>query len=479
MNPETKFFHEQMERLINGRDLRIEAPGPLLNPATEISIVRTSSLELELNISSTHAESVSNERSYPSGTLFQNTDSAILKNDIGHIIILNGVQPIGHTESAIYISGHSCRTQKSTISNIEVSTGINGQTEYVIEHLANVDKSRYIWPDASTSSQSTEWKIQFEGGATNLSLDTSITNEALNRNCIQFEVDGIRGIIGCCNDDSSTKIIKPGYIIYHSLVSADIRNKIRHCISFTLGMMIVHLGDSEYSSDWKLLKIRAFRGYDIGGNAYNIAVSPPAPLSFISGHYIDPDLFLNMLNGLYGNYVKMKFNHVQWAYWHALSAVLHISGVHYGAAIEHIINSYLENNKEKVSKVLLEPQKWETLHDSLLATIAQEKLDADTAKIFTNKINSNLNQTPASVLSNKVLDSLGIRLTEIEKKAWGNRNKAAHGMEVTSLNAIDAIQDIKILRTILTRLIIRYASGSEYYINYAEIGHPIMKIEHT
>ena len=67
---------------------------------------------------------------------------------------------------------------------------------------------------------------------------------------------------------------------------------------------------------------------------------------------------------------------------------------------------------------------------AFLKAIGAAGLDPSISTILTNKVASNLNQTPPSVTFEKLLAEIGITLSPVEKAAWKRRNVAAHGGEL-------------------------------------------------
>lgn len=66
-----------------------------------------------------------------------------------------------------------------------------------------------------------------------------------------------------------------------------------------------------------------------------------------------------------------------------------------------------------------------------------------------------------------------IILSEIEKSAWQQRNNAAHGNEIEEGGEIQLIREIKILKMIFHRVLLKIMGGTELYTDYYTIGFPI------
>lgn len=476
MDSEINCLLERVEEFINEKKFQITEYGPLLNPAISVTIERTPKLELDLCIVSSDIEASSCEDDYPKGTIRKNINHAIIDLESGAKVKVNGIQPYSKNNRRNYLlDSYSCE-QKSLVSSIEIEFNNGLNSTYTIEHIVNIDKSAYLWPDSLDVSRIKIFNIGFSGDDGKIKISKSSDKQAFSKCMVKFVVGGVNVILGSWPEKVNNNLKNPGFIIYQGRVSDQIRKRIRECISFALGSMLVYLGCSEYSSDWKILRAKAVRGYDINGSAYSIPVVPPVPLSLKYERCIETEKLSEIVDSVYKCYDILSFNHVIWSYWHARCATVHISGVHYGAAIELVISKYVRNPNNGIPKTLIDVESWQNIKDSFLSTLNNYILNAESKKVLINKINSNLNQVPKSKISDDALERLGLKLTVTEKKAWASRNKAAHGLEVYEENAITEIRNANILWTILNRIIIKISNGSSYYIDYGSVNHPIKSL---
>jgi hypothetical protein len=57
--------------------------------------------------------------------------------------------------------------------------------------------------------------------------------------------------------------------------SDDLRDKLRRCLSFCLGIYLVYLGSSWFDEAWHLVRFEAISAYSLGGRAARLAPMPP------------------------------------------------------------------------------------------------------------------------------------------------------------------------------------------------------------
>jgi hypothetical protein len=91
-------------------------------------------------------------------------------------------------------------------------------------------------------------------------------------------------------------------------------------------------------------------------------------------------------------------------------------------------------------------------------------------------VTSNLNQTPAGVLSEKMLTEIGITLGQAEAAAWKRRNQAAHGNEIDTDSVIPTIMETKLLKIILHRMVLKITGANDRYYDDYTIGHAIRNV---
>jgi hypothetical protein len=62
--------------------------------------------------------------------------------------------------------------------------------------------------------------------------------------------------------------------------------------------------------------------------------------------------------------------------------------------------------------------------------------------------------------------AIGLQLGGDEDTAWRRRNKAAHGTPVPEGEELAAIRDMKLLKGLFSRLLLRITNAADQYIDY-------------
>ena len=213
------------------------------------------------------------------------------------------------------------------------------------------------------------------------------------------------------------------------------------------------------------------------GQAPEIPALPPAFLGNGNALIAEQQIVARVANAVYAHYHELRFNSFSWAYWHAMCAPVHMAAAHFGAAIEALQNAYMKAHPAKFAKTLItDKAKWTHLKEAFLKAIAEAGLEPTVSTILTNKVTSNLNQTPPSVLSEKMLAEIGITLGRVEAAAWKRRNVAAHGGEVDLDSVIPTIMETKLLKIILHRIVLKITGASDRYYDDYTVGHAIRNV---
>jgi hypothetical protein len=160
-----------------------------------------------------------------------------------------------------------------------------------------------------------------------------------------------------------------------------------------------------------------------------------------------------------------------------MCAPVHMAAAHFGAAIEAVKDAYLKSHPAKFqTKLITDKAKWKLLSGAFLTAIADAGLDPTISTILTNRVASNLNQTPSSVISEKLLAEIGITLSSVENAAWKRRHTAAHGAELDLDSVIPTIRETKLLKIILHRIVLKISAASDSYHDDYSIGHAVRKV---
>lgn len=87
-----------------------------------------------------------------------------------------------------------------------------------------------------------------------------------------------------------------------------------------------------------------------------------------------------------------------------------------------------------------------------------------------------LNRVHHRDIMEAILKDVGIGLGIDESQAWKRRNDAAHGIAMETGEELDVIRDIKLLKVMFHRMLLRIINGADTYHDYATPGFPIRKL---
>lgn len=470
-----RHLEEAFESILNDRVFKIDQPGPLRAPIRRFRISRDNKLQIILKtITNDDTSTISNY--YPEGTVRISKEQVRFVGNSGVIAIATGVETSGRERYSIAGTEDREVEETSNVHLLELHTGRTEEVEYVVDWFASRDDGR-LWPDLSSGDYVNSIHTVI-GKIDGIEINLMESEHESKWDCANLKVDGLDLYIRKNCSSRSKEDIKFGMIIYPAFSSDEFRRKVRNCLSFSLGFFLVHLGDSTFCKDWRVLSLKAISVYSIDKKVFELPIAPPAPLGGDSVR-IEADVLTRMVNSLYSKYDGLHFDSVSWAYWHALCAPIHIAAAHFGSTIEALQNAYASSNPGSVrTKIISERTSWKGISEALYRVIETSNANVEDKKILYSKI-SNLNSLPQGMVLTSLFVSMQMNLADLEKSAWKRRNDAAHGLSVSSSDYINLIREVKILRIILHRIVLKVTEASDTYIDYYSIGFPIRKISES
>ncbi len=385
---------------------------------------------------------------------------------------VGGVQPRSWTTSFHGDAVMGELREECSVHSVKGTIDPHRGPRYVIDWLANVGDV-FLWPNMSDDESEITKTLTFRAGDNEPVLRTVQKNTSGSRNCVKLSVDGCELYLCVAKSERPKRVSKPGFILYIGIPSDDFRDKVRRCLSFSLGGYFVYLGNSSFCDDWSLASFEAVSAYSLGGKAFELPFMPPSPLGTRYEWEIDRNILSHMVNSLYSHYDALGFGRLSRAYWHARCATAHIAAVHFGAAVEALQRRHLRANRGALKTKLLEGDEWKCMKASMESTISESAVSDDVKTVLKNKLNE-LNAVPESLRTERLLKLLQLELGEREKKAWTRRNVAAHGSEAEE--DVDLIRDITILRLRFHRMLLSLTKASDFYYDYFSLGRPIRKL---
>ncbi|MGH9436329.1 MAG: hypothetical protein ACRD4R_01280 [Candidatus Acidiferrales bacterium] len=457
---------ESFEHLIGAGSFEIENAGPLRAPVRNFSIKRNEKLQLILETRASGTAASESGNSFPLGTVRVNTDAVTFVNGKGTRLVAAGVQSRTQRTSITADSPMGEMLETSSVHSLKGTIAPYRDPNYVIEWLANVDDV-FSWPNMIVNESVVTKTRTLRGGDHEPVLRWSRESGGGGWSCVKLDVDGYDFFLCVAKPTVAGGINKPGFILYAGNPPDELRDKVKRCLSFCLGKYLVYLGYSRFCEDGLLVSFEAVSAYSLGGRAFELPAMPPSPLGTRSLWEIDRDILSRMVNSLYSHYDTLRFGKLTWAYWHALCATPHIAAVHFGAAAEALQRAYLKASKHTIKTKLVEGEDWKTMKSSMKSVISGSTVSADVKRLLENKLGE-LNAVPQSVVTERVLESLQIKLGERERKVWTRRNVAAHGSG--SDEDLELIRDLKILRLRFHRMLLSITNASDFYYDYFSIG---------
>ncbi|HEK1684522.1 TPA: hypothetical protein SMR42_000832 [Pseudomonas putida] len=455
-----------------GKLILLDIPPELkTNGVRELSISRNDELQLTLETISP-ASLQEKEEKHPLGTIHTN-DKTILLDFHGGQAILKGVH---RTKSSTRFAD-PLGTTKNTYNfhSVEYKHSPAERPDFTVDHIANLPQ-HYFWPHSSRAIEENTHTLKFSQiPSLNIRLRNKTDN--LQRKCLHLNLGGQEVVIGI-QGESSGLIKNPGYILYIGDPSDQIRERIRNALSFTFGAPLIYFGSSAHTQQGNITSTNSCTPHTVSGNAWRITPLPPAPITEEGevSNILSPEYIQHVATGFFSNDHNYNLSRLPWRLWYAESAPYFMRPAYYGALIEGIQTAYIESNPSTISNTITTKPEFNRSRKILSRYLSSLDLDELQLKLFTDKLNG-ANKAPQRIISERFFKNLNLELGQLEITAWNKRNDAAHGNEIPQGAEINFIRETKILKIVLNRIILQLTEGSDFYIDYFTLGHPIRRIE--
>jgi len=183
-----------------------------------------------------------------------------------------------------------------------------------------------------------------------------------------------------------------------------------------------------------------------------------------------------MVSALVAAYDTLDLGKLSWAYWHACAATVHIAPAHFGAAIEALQEAYIKGHPGTITTRILATPRWKQLRDDITCVIAAAQIPEDSKHALSDNLRG-INQVPQRAILKAVLRTIKIQLSADEDNAWKRRNLGAHGVPIAEGDELAAIRDMKLLRGLFHRMLLRISNATDRYIDYVSLNHPYRHLE--
>jgi hypothetical protein len=457
---------EECLGILNKGLFTITDPGPLHQPIRGFSIRRDDKLRLIVEIEADPG-ATSSAVGHPPGTVRMTTERVQLKSVGGLDGELSGVIPYS---TKTHGSGASEQWLKEEASVHIAATRNPARMEpvRVIDWLENLPQSPFVWPAGTrvVTNTTTTRTIALDDGITICSDSEAYR---FSSNTAKLTVGRFTFYV-CALDPEDGSGIKPGCIIYDGLPDDGFRKKVRVALSFALGIYLVELGSTQYDAEWGIVSTLARSAYTLGRHAFELHVLPPAPLGPRFQHELNPAQLTRAVTAFVDTFDSLDLANLHWAYWHACAATPHIAPAHFGAAIEALQAAYLKANPDLVKSAWAPREEWKALRAAMTTTIESADISAEAKAALSEKL-STFNGIDQRQKLKALMAALNLHLGDDEDAAWRRRNKAAHGTPIPEGQELAAIRDMKLLRGLFQRLLLRVTNAAPQYIDYASPHH--------
>jgi hypothetical protein len=450
----------------------IDDAGPLYSPVESFEFSRMDDLSLELTTTS-HMSSSRDMLRFPelkAGSVTALDTQVVFASKFSRQpAIAYGVHTLAVHEHADTPTRNRIRKERCSVQKIEQLPEAIDKVIKLAEWIDNFDLSFFCWPDKVEINWSQDTKVY--GNDKKLLFSTSEHSNALQRG-LELKVGDINIYIVPGKKMSHGGPNGQATILYDGYPNSDFRDRLRNCISLTIGVPIVSLGHILLGEDSEHLGFQLLSPYIIDHSIYKIYALPPAPLASGNSKLIAGEIISHIVNSYFDNYEKLNLRHVCWLYWHAACSATHARAVQLGAAIESLITAYRSLNPDAYPTGIVDKPLAKKISKALKESLVGIEMDPKQKSDIELKI-SNINQASLRVINDRFFEHLGLVLGDKERAAWQRRNDSAHGKASEKNDAVSLIRDISLLENLFHRILLKLTGASPVYIDRYTEEHPI------
>jgi hypothetical protein len=240
------------------------------------------------------------------------------------------------------------------------------------------------------------------------------------------------------------------------------------------GRPLVYFGYHLVDASAHCVGFRAVAAYSGGGSWYAVQSGPPCPLG--TTNLIDSRCAERFIRRLVEASEVYSLDDALHFYLNALAAPTTIAAGYFGPAIEALRSAYLKRNPGAYQTSLLGAEQARELRRQWAALIGAMDLNNEAKKQLIGRA-SQLNQVAARDLNARFLTCLNLATNALEETAWNRRNATAHGTLVPEDGFVDLIKDLKVMKNLFHRILLKLTGASDTYIDYFSLGLPARPIE--
>ena len=444
----------------------VDDSGPFRRPTKSIKVQRTKHGAIRIRALSERT-SVRDPRfpQRPAGTVRRNDDCASVKG-AGWKILLRGL-----SEPRELPRWEGDFEEESHVWNVEGAAEDAVAPAQTTEWIANANVQQFILPALMTEDSTTSYTRSFPGQDAVFGQAQTFTGHSSSWNALFVQVSGVHFTF-IPNEKSKRKAPWSARLIYAGAPSDESRTRVRQVLSLMIGRPLVYFGFEQRDVDHQCVAFEARSAYSGGGSWYAIQSMPPAPLTEkANGVRLDGKLVNRFLTGVLDNYERFDLNTALHFYLNALAAPVTLAASHFGSAIEALRNAYEEAHPDAYIKSLMNRGDAERAKTAWQEVVAALDIDVGVKSELVAKA-SQLNSASIRTRNMRFLQALNLESNELEQKAWMRRNSAAHGELAGDEEMVELVREIKILRGLFHRILLRMTNASDEYIDYHSLGFP-------
>ena len=438
-------------------------------PVSAVALSRDDDLGLSILLTS---EGFNRDRRehHPPGTVRRASETIEFGHPAGWTAIARGVTAGGMSSSA-NAAGVEVTVETYSAQSIELDRLATASPAYAVEWIANFPRD-FIWQDVPVRIEgATNETVIVDPGDHEIRVAAS-SDSGGSMWALHLNVSGV-DLYLMASPNSPGGRRDEGLILYRSCPDQVFRDKVRACLSFALGGLLVYLGHTEYGAEWSPTRMRSVGAMSVAGRAFKLPQLPPYPINAPQyANIVDAKLVERITCALFDKFEAIQFGELSWSYWHAMCAPLHTAPVSFGSLIEQLQNNAGRHIRAARGK-LLDESTWDSLNRVIREWLKTATVDPSVLPVLKSKIAS-INQAPQNVVLKRLLDVMGLAVGDAEMNAWKHRNRAAHGYFADE--PVEPLLNSKLLRLLFHRFLAGVTGCSDRYIDYYNIDFPVRRL---
>jgi hypothetical protein len=145
--------------------------------------------------------------------------------------------------------------------------------------------------------------------------------------------------------------------------------------------------------------------------------------------------------------------------------------MHFGAAIEMLLRRYAATKPDQFPQGIIGDRAiWKRFSGQVEGAVAELEIPEEKKNALRENIGG-LNRVHQRDTMEAILKNMRIALSADESQAWKRRNDAAHGIAMEDGEELDVIRDIKLLKVMFHRVLLRIINGADGFVTSPRVEH--------